>query len=225
MWCENKLQLPPIDLRCQKCQYFDKAVIDVCTLTIWTLKFWKIGMSISAAEERFGTTFCQTARTSLIRSYFFVKLLGSVWFGTTFVTTCTYFKTSLTLDTCTSCLAIRFPSFLLKGLQFTMAELSWKPVYVLLMKHYRTMSLNACLLHSIYSKTCLKWQLKKDQKLVFKTDYRLMQVKSIAECSKRSILQYFEHSLSYHLYLSRLFCLFWVATLDRFYSSSLVRRY
>ena len=32
---------------------------------------------------------------------------------------------------------------------------------------------------------------QKDQKLVFKTNYRLMQVKSIAECSKRSILQYF----------------------------------
>ena len=28
-------------------------------------------------------------------------------------------------------------------------------------------------------------------KLIFKTDYRLMQVKSIAECSKGSILQYF----------------------------------
>ena len=32
---------------------------------------------------------------------------------------------------------------------------------------------------------------KEDQKLFFKTDYRLMQVKSIAECSKGSILQYF----------------------------------
>ena len=30
------------------------------------------------------------------------------------------------------------------------------------------------------SKTCLKY----DQNLVFKTDYHLMQVKSIAECSK-----------------------------------------
>ena len=42
-----------------------------------------------------------------------------------------------------------------------------------------------------YSKTCLKWPLKKDQKFVFKTNYRLMQAKSIAECSKGSILQYF----------------------------------
>ena len=44
---------------------------------------------------------------------------------------------------------------------------------------------------SVYSKTCLKWPLKKKTKMVFKTDYRLMQVKSIAECSKGSILQYF----------------------------------
>ena len=34
------------------------------------------------------------------------------------------------------------------------------------------------------------------EKMVFKTDYPLMQVKSIAECSKRSILQYFRPSLS-----------------------------
>ena len=32
-----------------------------------------------------------------------------------------------------------------------------------------------------------------------KTNYRLMQVKSIAECSKGSILQYFRPSLTYHL--------------------------
>ena len=47
-----------------------------------------------------------------------------------------------------------------------------------------------------------------DHKLVFKTNYRLMQVKSIAECSKGSILQYFRPSLSYHLSLRSLFCLF-----------------
>ena len=34
-----------------------------------------------------------------------------------------------------------------------------------------------------YSKTCLKGPLKRRQKLFFKTDYRLMVVKSIAECS------------------------------------------
>ena len=35
-----------------------------------------------------------------------------------------------------------------------------------------------------------------------------MQVKSIAECSKESILQYFRPSLSFHLSLRSLFCLF-----------------
>ena len=35
-----------------------------------------------------------------------------------------------------------------------------------------------------------------------------MQVKSIAECSKGSILQYFRPSLSYHLSLRSWFCLF-----------------
>ena len=35
-----------------------------------------------------------------------------------------------------------------------------------------------------------------------------MQVKSIAECSKGSILQYFRPSLSYHLSLGSLLCLF-----------------
>ena len=44
--------------------------------------------------------------------------------------------------------------------------------------------------------------------MFFKTNYRLMQVKSIAECSKASILQYFRPSFSYHLSLRSLFCLF-----------------
>ena len=35
-----------------------------------------------------------------------------------------------------------------------------------------------------------------------------MKVKSIAECSKGSILQYFQSSLSYYLSLRSLFCLF-----------------
>ena len=48
------------------------------------------------------------------------------------------------------------------------------------------------------SKTCVKWSLKKT-KMVFKTDYGLMLVESIAECSKGSILQYFRTSLSYQL--------------------------
>ena len=39
-----------------------------------------------------------------------------------------------------------------------------------------------------YSKTCVKQPLSKRPKLVFKTKYCLMQVKSVAECSKGSIL-------------------------------------
>ena len=42
-----------------------------------------------------------------------------------------------------------------------------------------------------YSKTFLSATQKEYQKLVFKTDYRLMQVKSIAECFKGNILHYF----------------------------------
>ena len=37
--------------------------------------------------------------------------------------------------------------------------------------------------------------------LVFKTNYGLMQVKSITDCSKGSILHYFRPSLSYFLSL------------------------
>ena len=44
--------------------------------------------------------------------------------------------------------------------------------------------------------------------MVFKSNYRLMQVVSIAECSKWSILQYFPPSLCYQLLLRSLFCLF-----------------
>ena len=61
----------------------------------------------------------------------------------------------------------------------------------------------------IYSKTCVKRPLSKWPKMVFKTDYHLMQVKSTAEC--------FRPSLSYHLSLRHLFCLLWVAILHRFY--------
>ena len=43
--------------------------------------------------------------------------------------------------------------------------------------------------------------------MVFKTDYHLMQVESIAECFRGSILQYFRPSLSYHLSLRSLFYL------------------
>ena len=52
-----------------------------------------------------------------------------------------------------------------------------------------------------------------DRKLVFKTNYCLMQVK----CSKESILQYLRPSLSYHLSFRPLFCLFLVAVSHRSY--------
>ena len=48
----------------------------------------------------------------------------------------------------------------------------------------------------VYSKTVLNRHFQMDHILEFKTNYRLMQVKSIAECSKGSILQYFWLSLS-----------------------------
>ena len=47
---------------------------------------------------------------------------------------------------------------------------------------------------------------KEHQKLVFNTDYRLMRVKSIAECSKGSTLQYFRPISSYHFPLRTLLC-------------------
>ena len=44
--------------------------------------------------------------------------------------------------------------------------------------------------------------------MVFKIDNRLMQVKSIAECSKGSIFQYIRPLLSYQLSLRHVSCLF-----------------
>ena len=64
------------------------------------------------------------------------------------------------------------------------------------------------LLKAEYSKTCVKRPLSKRPKMVFKTDYRLMQVKSIAESSKGSILQHLRPVLSYSLSLRPLCCLF-----------------
>ena len=63
-----------------------------------------------------------------------------------------------------------------------------------------------------YSKTCVKRSLSKRPKISFQDQLslnveNLMQVKSIAECSNGSILQYFRHSLSYHLSLRSLLCL------------------
>ena len=47
-----------------------------------------------------------------------------------------------------------------------------------------------------------------------------MQVKCIAECSKGSILQYFRPSISYHLSLRPLCCLFFSGCLRQFYCTS-----
>ena len=70
-------------------------------------------------------------------------------------------------------------------------------------------------------KPVLSGHSKRRPKLVFKTDYRLMQVKSIAECFKGSILQCFRPSLNCLLPLRPLFVLFSVAALDRFYCNTL----
>ena len=46
--------------------------------------------------------------------------------------------------------------------------------------------------HQSTVKPILSSHSKEDQKLFFKTDYRLMQVKSIAECSKRAFCSTFD---------------------------------
>ena len=64
-------------------------------------------------------------------------------------------------------------------------------------------------IHVYTVKPVLSGHSKRRPKFVFKTGYRLMQVQSIAECSKPwNILQYFRPSLSYHMSSISLFCLF-----------------
>ena len=65
-------------------------------------------------------------------------------------------------------------------------------------------------------------QTQNYRKLVFKTNYHLMQVKGTAECSKGSILlwsilQYFRPSLNYRCHKDLYFVYFWAAVLHRFY--------
>ena len=55
---------------------------------------------------------------------------------------------------------------------------------------------------------CKNGNSLKDQTLIFQTNYRLMQVKIFAECSKLSILQYFRPLLTYHMPYRSLFWLF-----------------
>ena len=56
----------------------------------------------------------------------------------------------------------------------------------------------------LYSKTCLKRPLSKRPQIVFKINYRLMNVKSIAKYFKWSILQFFRLSLTY-LFVIKIF--------------------
>ena len=58
------------------------------------------------------------------------------------------------------------------------------------------------------SKTCVKQPLSKRPKLVFKTNYRLMQVKVLQNAPMGAFCNTFRPSLSYHLSLRSLFCLF-----------------
>ena len=54
----------------------------------------------------------------------------------------------------------------------------------------------------------VKWPLLNRSKIVFKINYRLMQVKNITECSKGSILQYFWPYFKLPFVIRSLFCLF-----------------
>ena len=64
----------------------------------------------------------------------------------------------------------------------------------------RTLNWRPRVVFNTNSKTCLKHATKKKKKSVFNTDNRFIQVKTIAEYSNGSILQYFWPSLSYFLY-------------------------
>ena len=54
---------------------------------------------------------------------------------------------------------------------------------------------------SLYIKPITNDHFQKGKKMVFNTNYCLMQVKSIEECSTGSILQYIRPSLSYHFFI------------------------
>ena len=72
-----------------------------------------------------------------------------------------------------------------------------------------------------YIKTCVKRPLSNRQKIGFQDRSSLIiQVRSIAECSKGSILPYFRHSLSI-CHFDICFCLFLNGRLHRFYCINL----
>ena len=60
----------------------------------------------------------------------------------------------------------------------------------------------------MYSKTCLKQPPQKGPKISFQDRLSLNAGQKFAECSNGSILQYFQPSLSYHLSIRPLICLF-----------------
>ena len=72
-------------------------------------------------------------------------------------------------------------------------------------KHIKLITVDILVICSNYTltQTLVKPVLSSHSKK--KTNYCLMQVKSIAECSKGSILQSFRPSISYHLLLRPLF--------------------
>ena len=79
----------------------------------------------------------------------------------------------------------------------------WVVYFTYILTQTLVQCMHTCILTADYTvKPVLSGHSKK------KTNYRLMQVKSIAECSKGSILQSFWPSLCYHLLLRPLFCLF-----------------
>ena len=58
---------------------------------------------------------------------------------------------------------------------------------------------------SMYSKTCLKWPLKKKTKHWFQDQLSLNAGQKFCRMLQKSILQYFRHSLSYNMFLRPLF--------------------
>ena len=93
---------------------------------------------------------------------------------------------------------------LLTDLGATQSEVSFNSIYS---KINTLILLTEC---SIYKKICFQDRLL------------LMQVKSIAECSPWSILQYFRPSLSYHLSLRSVFCLFLSGRFTQVYCIALI---
>ena len=69
----------------------------------------------------------------------------------------------------------------------------------------------------VYSKTCVIIYSKIDKAKILMTNGSLMKVKSIAECSKGSILQYFRPALSDNWSCNQFLVFLRVAVLNRFY--------